>query len=135
LTSNFYQNADVAQEMIPSSGQLLPSLNVGPYVAAVMPIVFTIVSHLCGLDQEARGIAGRILEWLDEMLTVSRRGLPVRRSLAWTNSIENMMGTVRRVCRNVKRWRNAAMPLRWTAAAFNTSAYVSKLVEHRADAA
>ena len=27
-----------------------------------------------------------------------------------------MMGTVRRVCRNVKRWRNADMALRWTAA-------------------
>jgi putative transposase len=27
-----------------------------------------------------------------------------------------MMGTVRRVCRNVKRWQNAAMALRWTAA-------------------
>jgi putative transposase len=26
------------------------------------------------------------------------------------------MGTVRRVCRNVKRWRNASMALRWTAA-------------------
>ena len=26
------------------------------------------------------------------------------------------MGTVRRVCRNVKRWQNAAMALRWTAA-------------------
>jgi putative transposase len=32
------------------------------------------------------------------------------------NSIENVMGTVRRVCRNVKRWRNAGMALRWTAA-------------------
>ena len=31
-----------------------------------------------------------------------------------TKSRENMMGTVRRVCRNVKR--NAAMALRWTAA-------------------
>jgi hypothetical protein len=38
------------------------------------------------------------------------------RSLACTNSIEDMMGTVRRVWRNVKRWRNAAMALRWTAA-------------------
>jgi hypothetical protein len=27
-----------------------------------------------------------------------------------------MMGTVRRVCRNVKRWRNTAMALRLTAA-------------------
>jgi len=28
-----------------------------------------------------------------------------------------MNGTVRRVCRNVKHWRDAAMALRWTAAA------------------
>ena len=27
------------------------------------------------------------------------------------------MSTVRRVCRNVKRWRLASMALRWTAAA------------------
>jgi len=46
------------------------------------------------------------------MLTVTR----LRRSLACTNAIENMMGTVRSVCRSVKRWRNAAMALRWTAA-------------------
>jgi hypothetical protein len=70
------------------------------------------------LDQEAPGVAASILEGLDEMLTVNRLKLPakLRRSLACTNSIENMMGTVRRVCRNVKRWRNAAMALRWTAA-------------------
>jgi putative transposase len=70
------------------------------------------------LEPEARGVAASILEGLDEMLTVNRLGLPaqLRRSLACTNSIENMMGTVRRVCRNVKRWRNAAMALRWTAA-------------------
>ena len=70
------------------------------------------------LDQQAPGVAASILEGLDEMLTVNRLGLPaqLRRSLACTNSIENVMGTVRRVCRNVKRWRNAAMALRWTAA-------------------
>src|SRR5471030_1049036 len=70
------------------------------------------------LEQEAPGVAASILEGLDEMLTVNRLGLPakLRRSLACTNSIENMMVTVRRVCRNVKRWRNAAMALRWTAA-------------------
>ena len=44
------------------------------------------------------------------------RRASLRRSLACTNSIENVMGTVRRVCRNVKRWRNAGMALRWTAA-------------------
>ena len=70
------------------------------------------------LEQEAPGVAASILEGLNEMLTVNRLGLPMqlRRSLACTNSIENMMGTVRRVCRNVKRWRNAGMALRWTAA-------------------
>src|ERR1700687_1186203 len=70
------------------------------------------------LDKEAPGVAASILEGLDEMLTVNRLGLPaqLRRSLACTNSIENVMGTVRGVCRNVKRWRNAAMALRWTAA-------------------
>ena len=70
------------------------------------------------IEQEAPDAAASILEGLDEMLTVNRLGLPaqLRRSLACTNSIENVMGTVRRVCRNVKRWRNAAMALRWTAA-------------------
>src|SRR6202035_3158152 len=35
------------------------------------------------------------------------------------NIIENMMGTVRRVTRNVKRWSSSSMALRWTAAAMN----------------
>jgi len=117
---------------------------------------------LLGLHMEAPGVAASILEGLDEMLTVNRLGLPVtlRRSLACANSIENMMGTVRRVCRNVKRWRNAAMALRWTAAgmmeaaqgfrrlkaykhlrllrvalAAHQSKYVTPRVEHDADAA
>jgi putative transposase len=114
------------------------------------------------LDQEAPGVTASILEGLDEMLTVNRLGLPakLRRSLACTNSIENMMGTVRRVCHNVKRWRNAAMALRWTAAGMleatkgfrrlkaykympvlraalvaHQSKYVTQRVEHKSDAA
>jgi hypothetical protein len=35
---------------------------------------------------------------------------------------ENVMGTVRRVCRNVKRWRSASMAMRWTAAAMQEAA-------------
>lgn len=52
-----------------------------------------------------------ILEGLDEILTVVRLRLPkeLRRSLACTNIAENMMGTIRRVTRNVKRWRDAGM--------------------------
>jgi putative transposase len=71
------------------------------------------------LEQQAPGVAASILEGLDEILTVIRLGLPaeLRRSLACTNIIENMMGTIRRVCRNVKRWQDASMALRWTSAA------------------
>src|SRR5271166_5385390 len=71
------------------------------------------------LEQQAPGVAASILEGLDEILTVIRLGLPgeLRRSLACTNIIENMMGTIRRVCRNVKRWQHASMALRWTSAA------------------
>ena len=59
-----------------------------------------------------------ILEGLDEILCVVRLGLPreLRRSLACTNIIENMNGTIRQVTRNVKRWRDGSMTLRWTAA-------------------
>jgi hypothetical protein len=70
------------------------------------------------LGEDAHGVAASMLEGLDEMLTVNRLGLPIqlRCSLACTNSIENMTGTARRVCRNVKRWQNVDMALRWTAA-------------------
>jgi putative transposase len=71
------------------------------------------------LEQQAPGVAASIVEGLDEILTVIRLGLPaeLRRSLACTNIIENMMGTIRRTCRNVKRWQDTAMALRWTSAA------------------
>ncbi len=70
------------------------------------------------LYNEEPGVSGSILEGLDEILTIIRLGLPheLRRSLACTNIIENALGTVRQVTRNVKRWRNAEMALRWTAA-------------------
>ena len=70
------------------------------------------------LEHEAPGVSANILEGLDEILTVIRLGLPaeLRRSLARTNIIENALGTVRRTSRNVKRWRDAEMALRWTAA-------------------
>jgi hypothetical protein len=76
------------------------------------------------LERDWPGVAGSILEGIDEILTVTRLGLPkeLRRSLACTNIIENVMGTVRRVCRNVKRWRSASMGMRWTAAAMQEAA-------------
>jgi len=62
------------------------------------------------LEREAPGVSASILEGIDKILTVTRLRLPteLRRSLACTNIIENMNGTIRRICRNVKRWRDAA---------------------------
>ena len=76
------------------------------------------------LEQVAPGVSATILEGMDELLTVVRLKLPLqlRRSLACTNIIENMMGSIRRVCRNVKRWRDAPMALRWTGAAMQEAA-------------
>ena len=76
------------------------------------------------LERDWSGVAGSILEGIDEILTVTRLGLPnqLRRSLACTNMIENVMSTVRRVCRNVKRWRSPSMAMRWTAAAMQEAA-------------
>jgi putative transposase len=72
---------------------------------------FAISRAVSNADWE--GVAGSILEGIDEMLTVTRLGLPreLRRSLACTNIIENVMGTVRRVCRNVKHWRSPSMAI------------------------
>jgi putative transposase len=61
--------------------------------------------------------AASLREGLDETLTVLRLGLPttLSRTFSTTNAIENMNGTLRRVIRNVKRWRGESMILRWVA--------------------
>ncbi|MGH7117840.1 MAG: IS256 family transposase [Acetobacteraceae bacterium] len=76
------------------------------------------------LEQMAPGVSTALLERVDELLGVVRLKPPppLRRSLARTNIIENMMGSIRRVCRNVKRWRDAPMALRWTGAAIQDRA-------------
>jgi len=61
--------------------------------------------------------AESLREGLDETLTVLRLNLPptLRRSFATTNAIENMNGSLRRISRNVKRWRDESMIRRWVA--------------------
>jgi putative transposase len=64
------------------------------------------------------GAAASLREGMQETLTVTRLGVRGRpkRTLASTNPCESMIDTVRRVARNVKRWHNGDMCLRWTAA-------------------
>lgn len=68
--------------------------------------------------------AKSLREGLEETLTVIKLGLPptLRRSLSTTNAIENVNGTIRRVTRNVKRWRARDMRRRWVGLALAQAA-------------
>lgn len=54
---------------------------------------------------------------MEETLTLRRLGVggALERTLSTTNPIESMIEIVRRTQRNVKRWRDGDMRLRWTA--------------------
>ena len=66
------------------------------------------------LERDAPGVSRSILEGIDEILTVTRPGLPpeLRKSPGSTNIIESMNSVVRQASRNVKRRRDASMALR-----------------------
>lgn len=61
--------------------------------------------------------AASLREGLDETLTVLRLNLSktLCRTFSTTNAIENMNGTLRRISRNVKRWKGDSMIRRWFA--------------------
>jgi len=67
------------------------------------------------LDDDHPGAAASLLEGLDEMVTMLGLGASgwLLRTLSTTNAIENVQGALARVSRNVKRWRNGKMALRW----------------------
>ncbi len=70
------------------------------------------------LDKTHPGAAGSLREGLAETLTVLRLDLPptLARTLRSTNAIESMIGICREHAKNVKRWRDGQMALRWCAA-------------------
>jgi putative transposase len=70
------------------------------------------------LDKSHPGAAGSLREGLAETLIVLRLGLPptLARTFRSTNAIESMIGICRHHSRNVKRWRDGQMALRWCAA-------------------
>ena len=71
-----------------------------------------VVSYLRDLNESA---AASLEEGLEETLTLHRLNAPesLRKSLRSTNIIESCFSTTRDLCRNVKRWRNSNMALRW----------------------
>jgi len=86
------------------------------------------------LRREHPGAAASLREGLEETLTVLRLGLPelLRRSLATTNAVESLFSGVRRIVRNVKRWRDGSMAVRWAGAgAIEASRKFKRLKGHR----
>jgi len=70
------------------------------------------------LDKTHPGAAGSLREGLTETLTVLRLGVPptLARTLRSTNAIESMISICREHAKNVKRWKDGTMALRWCAA-------------------
>jgi transposase-like protein len=70
------------------------------------------------LDKTHPGAAGNLREGMAETLTVLRLEVPptLARTLRSTNAVESMISISRDHSRNVKRWRDGAMALRWCAA-------------------
>lgn len=70
------------------------------------------------LDRTHPGAAASLREGMAETLTILRLGVPptLARTLHSTNPIESMIEICREHSRNVKRWRNGQMALRWCAA-------------------
>ena len=71
------------------------------------------------LEREHPGAAASLREGLEETLTVQRLGIDgaLYLTLRSTNPIENLNGAVAHHTRNVKRWRDGQMVLRWVGAA------------------
>jgi len=70
------------------------------------------------LEKNYPSAASSLCEGLEEMFTVARLGIDGRlaKTLTTSNPIESMISIARTTNRNVTRWRDGQMVLRWTAA-------------------
>jgi len=76
------------------------------------------------LDADHPGAAASLREGMEETITLNHLGLPpaLTRTLATTNPIESAYSVAREVMGKVKRWRDGAMVVRWTAAGMEVAA-------------
>jgi len=67
------------------------------------------------------GAAASLREGLDDTLTLQALGVTgaLYRTLRTTNPIENLNGSIAHYSRNVRRWKDASMILRWVASALD----------------
>ena len=73
------------------------------------------------LQAKHPGAAASMREGLEETLTVQTLGITgaLYRTLRTTNPIENLNGSIAHFTRNVKRWKDGQMTLRWVAGALS----------------
>lgn len=90
-----------------------------------------------GLAREHPGAAGSLREGLDETLTLQTLGLTgaLYRTLRSTNVIENLNGLVGHYARNVRRWRDGSMLVRWIASGLHEARRSFRRVRGYADLA
>lgn len=81
-------------------------------VAAARVKLRDLAAHL---EDQHPGASGSIREGLEETLIIIALGVgpALSKTLRSTNPIENLQGTLKRLSRNVKRWRGGSMALRW----------------------
>lgn len=73
------------------------------------------------LQSKHPGAAASLREGLEETFTAQALGITgaLYRTLRTTNPIENLNGSIAHYSRNVKRWRDGQMTLRWVASALS----------------
>jgi putative transposase len=73
------------------------------------------------LNAKHPGAAASLREGLEDILTVQALGITgaLYRTLRTTNPIENLNGSIAHFTRNVKRWKDGQMTLRWIAGALS----------------
>jgi transposase-like protein len=105
----------------PSVNKMLRDAYGSTSEAVAKKRLLQLVAHLTDEHPDA---AASLREGLEETLTLKDMKLPLvlERTLATTNPIENLNGGIRRVTRNVKRWRDGTMVKRWVATSVLESA-------------
>jgi len=102
------------KRMHPSVSKMMRDAYQSTSQAVAKKRLLQLVAHLSDDHPDA---AASLREGLEETLSLKDMKLPVglERTLSTTNPIENLNSGIRRITRNVKRWRDGDMVRRWVA--------------------
>lgn len=109
------------EQLHPSVNRTLRDAWEGEHTVLAKKQLLRLAASLAGRHP---GAAASLKEGLDETLTAQSLGVTgaLYRTLRTTNPIENLNGLIVSYTRNVKRWKDGAMTLRWVASALSDAA-------------